>query len=139
MSNATTTKDLQNLSMTKLVDIYNECTTLNGKPATIKTFNNKKKIVDRIRWYKDGGIAKKLVRGPSKKETSKPRSTITALANELILDPQGFPYREILEKIKVKFPDASTNLNCLRWYAAKLRTKKEVVPERIHGRTKPQF
>ncbi len=136
MTKTTTIQDLKHLSMTTLVDIYNKCTTLNGKPATIKTFNSKKKIINRIKFYKEGVAKIKSAGIVWEKGLGKTRSTITALANRLILDPEGYPYREILEKIKVEFPDASTNLNCLRWYAAKLRSKKEVVPDRVHGRTK---
>ena len=33
----------------------------------------------------------------------------------------GMPYETVLEHIKVKFPDAKTSVNCLRWYAGKIR------------------
>lgn len=33
----------------------------------------------------------------------------------------GMPYETVLERIKVKFPDAKTSVNCLRWYAGKIR------------------
>lgn len=33
----------------------------------------------------------------------------------------GMPYETILEHVKVKFPEAKTSVNCLRWYAGKIR------------------
>lgn len=33
----------------------------------------------------------------------------------------GMPYETVLEHILVKFPDAKTSVNCLRWYAGKIR------------------
>ncbi len=35
----------------------------------------------------------------------------------------GMPYETVLEHIKVKFPDAKTSVNCLRWYAGKIRVE----------------
>lgn len=33
----------------------------------------------------------------------------------------GMPYETVLEHILVKFPEAKTSVNCLRWYAGKIR------------------
>lgn len=35
----------------------------------------------------------------------------------------GMPYETVLEHVKVKFPDAKTSVNCLRWYAGKIRVE----------------
>lgn len=71
-----------------------------------------------------------------KKSTSKkPKNqinTIQQFAEELILKvvkeekgiKTGFPYKTVLEKVQKKFPDCSTSLNSLRWYAANLNKDK---------------
>ena len=48
--------------------------------------------------------------------------------------PEGYTYREclaiMLERIRPSNPDAETSLNCLRWYATKLRSEGTIVPHR---------
>lgn len=157
MTTKTTAEDLKNLSMTGLVDLHNsyEKHELQGiihKPCTVKTFNSKEKIIERIKFYQDHRKPIELLQDDAAEvgllmdaaadklagvvNGHAERNTITALANRLIMRPEGHSYREILGLIKGAFPEASTNLNCLRWYAAKLRTKGQTVPQRVHGKTK---
>lgn len=35
----------------------------------------------------------------------------------------GMPYETVLEHVLVKFPEAKTSVNCLRWYAGKIRVE----------------
>jgi uncharacterized protein DUF2786 len=54
----------------------------------------------------------------------------------LVAQSVGLPYREILKRIRVRFPDATTTVNSLRWYEAQLRRAGKSVPKRWgqHGR-----
>lgn len=154
----TQTEDLHRLSMAGLVELHNAFGNhnLNGtafKPCTNKTFNSKQKIIDRIEFYRskvihpaplavpapavDPGIHDKVEKSAGAKKSSAPprRATVVARVNELLLDQRGLPYKEILQAIQEEFPGAKTNLNCLRWYATKLREEQNV-PSRASGRAK---
>jgi len=141
------TKLLHDLSMTELVDLHNsyekyELRDTVHKPCTTKTFNSKEKIINRIKFYEDRkkpiGILwdKGTGKTPRALNGHAKQGTITELANRLILRPEGHSYKEILGLIRDEFPEAGTSLNCLRWYAAKLRTKGQAVPKRVHGKAK---
>jgi len=131
----TNKETLLKLSMTELVDLHNsfESKKLHGtqhKPCTLKTFSSKDKIVDRIRFYE-------TCQNTGKKSSDKPkRQTIASFAIALLMDDKGHPYLEVERRVKAHFPGAKTNLNCLRWYATKLREDGKKVPKRASGRTK---
>lgn len=48
--------------------------------------------------------------------------------------PEGYPYdvclTMVLERIHKVMPEAKTSLNCLRWYANKMRSEEVLVPYR---------
>lgn len=48
--------------------------------------------------------------------------------------PEGYTYKEclamVLERIRPTRPDAATSLDCLRWYATKLRGEGIILPYR---------
>lgn len=70
-----------------------------------------------------------------------PRSArvIRVAAEELLLKklgigadgrPAGMPYDNILAELKQEFPESSTSISCLRWYATKMRERGEMLPAR---------
>ena len=81
-------------------------------------------------------IAKIEASVPAKKTSAKPGGeTIQSYAETLLIKvaktvkgvKYGFSYEEVLEKVQAKFKDASTSINSLRWYAAKLNKNKSVI------------
>ncbi|MDD5276238.1 MAG: hypothetical protein PHR16_09165 [Methylovulum sp.] len=58
--------------------------------------------------------------------------TIKSVAEKLILDPAGYPYKAIVEMVKAEI-ECNTTIGCVSWYANKLRKAGIEVPER----TKP--
>lgn len=91
--------------------------------------------------------------GPTKrvKEPAKPKAkvekkkkapgaaTIRSVSEALLLEvvsrdedkrPYGYAYDEILDRIRVEFPEAKTTPACLRWYAVHMRERGEKVPNR---------
>lgn len=88
---------------------------------------------------RQGGTATKSKDKPSKAKkpkVEKPKSdrgAIRRYTEEMLLKvkgtdpetkkPMGLPYSEVLDKVLEKFPNASTSLNCLRWYATKMNKR----------------
>jgi len=48
----------------------------------------------------------------------------------LVAEGVGVPYSEVLRRVKVRFPSATTTVNSLRWYEAQLRRTGKTVPKR---------
>jgi len=56
--------------------------------------------------------------------------------------PEGYTYKEcleiVLEKVRPSKPNANTSLDCLRWYATKLRGEGVVLPYRPRNAPTPK-
>ncbi|GAB6141175.1 hypothetical protein JCM14076_19040 [Methylosoma difficile] len=158
-------------SMKELLELHNKLSP--DKPATIKTFATKVKLIARIEQIKaanpisvnmdEGAIflpsklteateehieqrievvedelaapetPKKAVK---KAKESKPLAepklkgpTIKSVAEKLILNPAGYPYKVIVEMVKAEI-ECNTTIGCVSWYANKLRKAGVKVPER---------
>lgn len=71
---------------------------------------------------------------------------IRAYCEELLLEvhatdvktkrPVGLTYPQVLERVKERFPHASTSLGCLRWYATKMNARKGAEAVRLPMREK---
>lgn len=48
--------------------------------------------------------------------------------------PLGMPYADVLAEIHRQFPDSSTSVACLRWYAVRMRERNLRVPNRPRAR-----
>ncbi|PPD41656.1 MAG: hypothetical protein CTY16_15810, partial [Methylobacter sp.] len=78
-----------------------------------------KKAVKKAKESKDKTLVEPEAKGP----------TIRSVAEKLILDPSGYPYKVIVEIVKAEI-ECNTTIGCVSWYANKLRKAGVTVPER---------
>lgn len=103
--------------------------------------------------HPEGTVSKPVA---TKKKAKKPakaakagdikRGAIREMCERLLLEvkgsdpetkrPLGLPYSAILDKVRAKFPEAETSLNCLRWYATKLN--KQTGKDRVQMPVRPK-
>ena len=124
----------------ELLEIYNDKA---EKP--LKQWNqSKQKLITRIRLIGDEYPAKKKTKAKTKTKTKARGKTseMRPFIEKKILEVAktqdgvklGHSYSDILKAVKKQFPEASTSLNCLRWYSSKLnKVKGTVVPPRPRG------
>jgi hypothetical protein len=112
--------NLNEKSSSELLAIYNARAT---KPLR-RWAGKKSALVERIR---------RLEPAEKPEKRAERDGSIRAFCDELLLEvnsvdekskrPLGLPYSEILRRVKAKFPEAETSINCLRWYATKLNNR----------------
>ncbi len=103
------------------------------KPLT-QWKQSKAKLIAKIESLNGKKTPAKKSKKTSTKKPKNQTNTIQKFAEELILKvakeekgiKTGLPYKIILEKVQEKFPDCSTSLNSLRWYAANLNKDKSL-------------
>ena len=49
---------------------------------------------------------------------------------EVVADGAGLPLREVLKRVRARFPDCKTTVNTLRWHESQLRREGKEVPKR---------
>ncbi len=128
------TKRSEHQSMAELVARYNDLGP--KRPAGPKTFSSKKKAIAAIRSLQIVGSAEKAGTAAEPKPTKpkqkneSPRLVRVAAEELLLQDDPALSYADILGRIRDEFPESSTTIACLRWYAVRLRERDERVPAR---------
>jgi len=145
-------KPLEEWSMKDLLDFYNRL--VPDKPATPKTFATRGKLADRVNhilatspeiiaqmaaeeeWYQaeqakatEQHIEQCLEVIEDVPPTPK-KPTVRDIAERLILDPAGFPYKVIVDMVNTEI-ECNITVGCVSWYANKLRKAGVDVPARI--------
>jgi hypothetical protein len=135
---------LANMTMKELLELHN---TLAEKKANPKSFSTKAKLIARIESLQaargaaaaapeaqaDAKPAKapKATRKKKDKKEAQPRGIgVGALARELIMRPEGYPYALIAKMVNEQLKGATATPQSVRWYAAKMRKDGADVPER---------
>lgn len=135
---------LQEMSMKGLLELHN---TLAEKKANPKSFSTKAKLIARIESLQAarGAATAETEASPDAAPTKAPKATrkkkekkeaaprgigVGALARELIMRPEGYPYQLIAEMVNRQLKGASATPQSVRWYAAKMRKDGADVPER---------
>jgi len=132
----TSTEINEELKTRELIAIHNTMADSLEDRAPIATFKQSKtKLIARIMEMRAELAATQQV--DETFEGEKPK-TIVAASEELLMKTVrvdedgrniGMTYNEIVDAIRVMFPEAKTTTKCLRWYAAKM---KEADPAVIH-------
>ncbi len=136
---------LESKSMKELLALHNA---LAAKKANPKSFSTKAKLIARIEALQAAKVATTpdAEASPSPTQTEAPKTTkdkdkektetkprgigVGALARELIMRPEGYPYQLIAEMVNGQLKGASATPQSVRWYAAKMRKDGADVPER---------
>lgn len=128
--------DLSHLSLKELRDIYvRACEWHRVEPASI---NSRRDHIDRIKdmatWARRGKRPKRMGRLGVGKFVEE------LLMKEVGRTDDGFPvglsYEQIIDAVRVKFPESVCNARHIRWYANKMRTRDGVQPPVHRGMSK---
>lgn len=68
-----------------------------------------------------------------KRQKRGPRGLVSALVKSLIIRNE-LTDKEICERIKERFPDASTSVKCVQYYRYQLRTAGKIPPAKVNRR-----